>query len=258
MKRKLKRILRTQSDVLLQIFIVGIALLIVTLVYMPKVAQIVTKISTYNNEKTRMESLKFKLSSLNSMSESDTKSLYSVAESALPSEKDFPSILIAIDNLAQETNFTLDDVSFAPGIVSTESAVKVDEGINQTSVSEQVKETESGALALMVTVKGRGTTAQFDEFVKRIPMVRRLFDIESVKASYFTDVEDLLLTELVLRAYYLPPVAEIGSVESQLPEFTAENQNILNLLETYPDLNFVQAISEGSQDVPLGKTNLFE
>lgn len=258
MKRKLKKILRNQSDVLIQIFIVGTALLLVSLVYMPKVAQIVTKFSTYSNEKARIESLRFKLNSLNSMSATDTKSLFSIAESALPSEKNFPTILIAIDNLAQKTNFTLDDVSFAPGIVSTESAAKNEETNSEAAVSEQIKETESGVLALMVAVKGRGTTAQFDEFVKNIQLVRRLFDIETVKASYFTDAEDLLQTELVLRAYYLPPVTEIGSVESELPEFTAENQEILYKLETYPDLNFVQTVSDGSQDVPLGKINLFE
>lgn len=228
-------------------------------ILMPQLRNVATSFSKLREETDRLEAVQEKSETLKSLFSTGVGQYIKDVETALPSEKEIASILISVENVAQETQFTLDTLQFVPGLVSTESANTKLESIPKSPNSNepQVVETKSSTPALVVNVKGRGNTELFNAFFEKLLHVRRIYDIESVKVEYVPDSEDLVFADLTLFAYYLPPITTIGAIEAKLPEISSNDETLLSTIQSMPDVTQSVTIESSETSVPVGKTNLF-
>ncbi len=209
------------------------------------------------NLQTEIESLSVKLeklikkrAALEAISSDNTKDLYQNAETALPSEKDSASILFGIGNLSSQTQWIIETISFAPGLVSSASAAKTKgEG---PKVIEQIK----GANVINVSLNGRGTVDQYREFVNKLFTGRRLFDVASVNINFLNDNQNSVKAIFNTYAFYLPPITRIGDVESELPQITDEEKKFLAQIAVYPVISDM-AVELSGNAIPIGKNDLF-
>ena len=218
-------------------------------VLFPKIGNIRDHLQIRGAKDTQLNQLVIKRKLLESMTSEESQKLYKEAEKALPQEKDAASVLTTLESVAAKTQFTLDNVSFAPGRVSTGAAQAA---ANTDPAATQKK---ADAETIFVSVSGRGTTAQFHDFIKLLESSRRLTDLESVTFSYTQEQPDFLIAKFSLGAYYLLPITEIGSVDSQLPQITTEEQAVVAKVIQYPYVSETEQIPISGPG--LGKTDLF-
>ena len=234
----------------------GMLILLITLnVLLPKVDSIKSSQNLVGQKKIQLEVLMKKLALLQSVTSEKTTQLLQEAETALPQTKDASSLLSALDNLSGTTQLVIDSINLSPGIVSTEAArpapkVATDKAKPAVSVISQTANT------LPIVITTHGTSEQLRNFLKQVQTTRPLFDIQTAEISFSLESSDSLSAIFNLNAYYLPPIVEIGEIDSQLPQITDEEQNILAALASYPETS---SLSAGvNQNLPTGKTNLFK
>ncbi len=264
MKRIFKKFYKQYHEYFLP-FLGGLGIILLSLyVLIPQIRTIIELIQLTSEKDDQLKILVTKRELLDSVSAGSTQTFLSDAELALPREKDAASILIALENLSAQSKFTVDSVSFTPGLVSTESGnlpQPKDTSAKQNSAKKAPEKSAHGAPTLAVAVKGKGETAQFAEFLKLIYKVRRIFDIGEIRLAYTADEPDFLSAELNLQTYYLPPITEIGAIDTELPRISATEQKILSDLASFPVVSKSISIPTGETGTELlpqvGKKDLF-
>ena len=244
-----KHVLDNRTSIYLLPFLGGMLIVIVSFfVVIPKAREIPATRQTINEQEIRLVSLGKKRKLLESVESGSTKKYLDDANLALPSDKDVPSIITTLENTALSSGVTLDSLDLSPGVVSTESGTKENQG-----------ESRKGANLVTVSAVIRGSTEQFRDFVTKLHIVKRIFDIQSIKLSYFPDQKDILQGNFSLTTYYLSPITQIGGVETELPPISQEEQSLFAKLATYPDFTqIVEATTGGTiSNEPLGKSDLF-
>lgn len=263
MKRLFRKYYKEYHEYLLPV-LGGIGIILLSLyVLIPQVQSIINTIQITSEKGAQLKKFVAKRELLNSVTSGSTQVLLKDAEAALPLEKDAASILIALENLSQQSLFTLDSVSFTPGLVSTESGTITQ--TNNPAVKAPPKQTQTGKSAhgaqiLTVSIKGKGETTQFVAFLDLIYKIRRIFDILDMRIAYTVDEPDFLSTEMTLQTYYLPPISEISAIDAELPRISATEQKILADIAKFPILTRTVASTSSFEPenlLPVGKTDLF-
>lgn len=174
-------------------------------------------------------------------------------DSALPTEKDVSSILAVIENLSVITGLQINTVALTPGAVSTEAAEVAIPG----KPTERIV-TKQGVDALAVRVQSKGTTAQFESFLRSIQETRRIIDIESVSVVYSDTEPDVVNADFSLLAFFLPSSLTAEDLLTPLAVVTPDEVKNLELVSKFPDLNTTNSIATQSAEVQIGKSNLFQ
>lgn len=227
-------------------------------VIVPTATQTLNNYRLWEEKKAQLVSITKKRTMLESVTEA-TLQLLGEAEAALPSEKDVATILVTMENLAQITTYGVNNISLTPGVVSTESATLArGEDAAGSSVPDPAGK-RKGADFLPVYISTTGTTAQFLEFISHLQGSRRVLDIESINAGYAGgDSNDQLTAQFNLIAYYLPPINSLGRIDSELPNFTEEEQKLLKNLVAMPVISATLLGQDAGIPVSTtGKANLF-
>lgn len=256
---KLLHLIRKKYGIYLLAGIFGvITYILIIQVVIPTATQTLDNYRTWEDKKNQLAQLTKKRAILEGISDA-TLRLLSEAEAALPTEKDAAGILISMENLAQVTAYGVNNIDLFPGVVSTESAnPSSGDGQAVAAVAPDPNTRRKGADFLAVSVQTAGTTGQFLEFIRQVQGSRRIFDIESVNIGVATDSQDQLSAQFSLIAYYLPPITSIGRIDSELPNFTPEEQKLLEGLVSMPIMSATLLGTDAGAIVPVaGKTNLF-
>lgn len=223
-----------------------------TAILIPTMLNIGSLRANLNEKEEQLAKLRKKRSLLESLDSQQMLSNLSEAELALPGEKNIGTIFLTLENLSTLTQQNISNINVTPGVIASGSA-KSEDVLSELDVISQ-----KGAQALRVSVDTNGTADQFKDFLRQLINSRRIMDIESVEISYLSETQDYLDATFSLLVYYLPTITQIGSLESQIIEFTQEEQQLLSNLIQLPDLSSVSVASESASLEPIGKTNLFE
>src|SRR3989344_2824401 len=222
-------------------------IVIVSLMYViPKIKDSVDNYKSLQQQTIEFDLLHKKRLLLESFSK-DSSTYLAIAETALPQEKQADTILLALDNLTAATLLAPDSISLNPGVISTQSAE-----IEGVSATGRKSEKQKGAYVIPVQFLARGTTSQFTEFVKQLLASRRIFDLEKVTLTYAKDVDDFLIADFMLLVYYLPPITEIGGIESVLPELTSAETELILSLNSLPLMSQQVTTPGVDASIPLG------
>lgn len=215
-------------------------------VLVPKIQDLFTKRQTIVTKQASLTKLIAKRRLLDSMKTGDNAKYFVESEKALPSEKDASGIMAAMDNISSKAQYGIASINLNPGVISSKSA----------ALANSQKETMKNlAYFLPIKIVTRGETQNFMNFLKELPNSRPLFDIENITIAYLPDQANVLEASFVIDAYYLPSVKQIGSVESDLPEMTVSEKNMLTKLNSMPYLGDFSMEIESS--LPVGKSDLF-
>lgn len=230
--------------------LIVIAAILVTLTFvLPKLTEALTLKDELPHKKEQLSMLVQKRKLLESIGQGEVATFLTEADLALPTEKDPTSILVALENAAQLTSYTVDSVNFAPGIVSSQTAQR------RSDLQAEVLHKEVPALAIGVST--RGTTPQFLDFLDTLFSSRRLFDLSSIEFNYVSKEEDFLSSNLTIYAFYQPEIKEVTDALSPLPEITASEKEFLRRLSSMKVISQTLLSGDTVSESLLKKSNLF-
>lgn len=232
--------------------LIGIAIFIISIkIMIPMIFQTIDK---YNNLKTATDKLTAvtnKRITLESIASDNTTTYLNDAVLALPNEKNADTILTALENISNKTQFLLDNISFNPGQISSVSAA-----IAQVAAQPIPAETSNtSAQVLSVSTKAHGLLSNFPNFLSLLLNSRRIFNLKSINIEFSED-KNTMSTDMVVTAYYLPPPISISAPETDLPKITTAEKQTLDKLSQLP---LTTEVAQASQSglVQIGKSNLF-
>lgn len=224
--------------------------IVLVLILIPQMKSIPDKYQSIKEKNGQLARLEKKRSLLESVNINTTQVL-TLAESALPSDKDAPTVLSTLENLATQTQVDILSINLSPGLVSTESGTLPASTQGPRNATETRKK---GILALPVKITIFADAGHLTDFIKKTLTSRRFMDIDTIDISYVPDKEGISAS-LMLNAYYLPAVTEIGELESEIVELTTQELALLRSLEEYTDMSRIDY--EADISLPTGKQNLF-
>ena len=224
--------------------LVGLAALsLIILVIIPQIIGYLKSQDDAKKTQSRLEILEVKATELSNLPEEDLKQKLQYAVSALPTTKDYTSVIGLIQRLSVESGVTLESVNLDTG-----KSASLPEA-NSYVVNAAIASTKSG----------------FDEFLKRIedgPVLMKIASLEvnsggsdgSVTASVLIDV------------FFSPTPKNLGSVETPLPKLSEEEQKLALELENKVALTPVSTLTPTGEIIeqppanilPRGKANPFE
>lgn len=216
-------------------YVIGFLTLIVVViisftVIIPKIHDIQAKKQEISENRELFVKLERKKTLLTSIEKSDTVKFIEDALLALPSEKDAASVLIAFRNISAQTEFGIDSIDLSPGIVSTASG-------EQAVLTTPKSEKRNGADVYPISITGRGKINQLTDFIRTLENSRRLFDLSDLRITYSQEDHEFVLVNMTLETYFLPPITQLSTIESQLSEITPDERNTLTKISVFPPLS---------------------
>lgn len=219
-------------------FAVGLAsIALILLVIIPQLRSYFSSKEDRQVTLNRLKILESKAVELESISDKDLTRRLQSATLALPSEKDYTTIIGLLQKMSAETGVSLQSV-----ILDTGGS----------------KDTGGGVSSFSVKIECSSSKFGFDEFLKKIDGSYAVLKIGSLSTDIAID--DSIAASLVLDVYYSPAPKILGSVDSPLPKLTEEEEALAQELSA----NFVTApVTSGVSGQPVnilprGKVNPFE
>lgn len=208
----------------LMTFIVIISLFMVFV--LPKINDINAIKDSMAQKKENLAGLTEKLDFLNSLDTEQLKKETELTVRALPSDKDVPSFMTALDNLSREASTSVLSVQGSPGSVSTASAALLG------SVSTAAK------IPLQVAVTGSFGNIKIlmDKIAQSLPLVSIdgfVFTFELTEGtslnSYFGNTQAVF----TISSYYLLPPKYLGKVSSKIKKIDKGEERTLTKLSGF-------------------------
>ena len=159
----------------------------------------------------------------------------------VPDNKDYVLLFTTLDQLQQKIGISITRTDFQLGVISTSSAL-----LKRNKTADNY--------IVPVTLEVIGTIEQLQSFLGELSNLSgRLITAEQIKI----EVLDFGLVKAIIsgRTYFNPLPKQLGPVETEIPEFNQNYQEIFKkILENqYP----IEVIEETQENVPVGKNNLF-
>lgn len=202
-------------------------LVLIILVIIPQIKLFIDSQATLNSEQARTKTLEVKAQELSSINPDDLTQKLTVAIAALPTDKDYGSIIGLIQRIAANSNVTISSLTLAPiaGEKTPGFAVNVDVLGLKPSIDQMISSIDQSSRVMKVAS----------------------IDISSSKAS-------TIEAGLIINVFYAPAPAALGSVDSELPKLSAQDEAILATLAS----SQTTTPSNVSQLLPRGKANPFQ
>ena len=159
---------------------------------------------------------------LNSLSEQDLRSKLSLLTSAVPSEKQIPSLFDSIESVVSRSNVSLEDMS-----LDTNQAISSESGKKQ---EKQEKNIGAPLISFNITVKG--TYTELRSFLHEIISVRRFFRVRFFDIT-IQNSESVMLRLGADTFYYSLPTT-IPSVVAKIHPITSQDEEVLKKVSAYP------------------------
>lgn len=159
---------------------------------------------------------------LTSLNEQDLRSKLSLLTSAVPSEKQIPSLFDSIETVVSRSNVSLEDMS-----LDTNQAISSESGKKQ---EKQEKNIGAPLVGFNLTVKG--TYQQLRTFLHEIISVRRFFRVRFFDIT-IQNSESVMLRLGADTFYYSLPTT-IPSVAAKINPISRQDEEILKKVSGYP------------------------
>ncbi|MBI5613526.1 type 4a pilus biogenesis protein PilO [Candidatus Gottesmanbacteria bacterium] len=204
---------------------VGILLFSVIALFVGVIPSFKTTIALFHENKTlqdEVSALALKTDSLHSMSEEDLRSKLTLATSAVPSDKQIPSLFDAIEILVSRSKVSLEDLS-----------LDSNQAISSDSAKRQVKEDKTiGAPLIGFTVMLKGGYADLRSFLSEIVSVRRFFRVRFFDLTFQNESSGQM--RVGADAFYFPLPTTIPGVAAKLQLLSGDDEDLLKKISVYP------------------------
>lgn len=231
MRKGLTELLTKYKAYILPI-VVGISSLILILfVIYPQLTGFFRGQKDLQTAEQKLKKLQVKAADLENLDEGDLNKNLDYALTALPADKDYPTIIGVFQRISAESNMSLESLQVG------------------SSGQEQGKKVP----VYVVKVELLGTKQGFEEVLRQIeknPQVMRVNGIDL--ATLRSDVDISLSVDI----FYLPTPTRIGSVDADLPVLNEEEQSLLARLASI--IPAPVSATEAPPLLPRGKANPFE
>lgn len=228
----------SKYKVIIYPFVVGVASLsLIILVILPQIRGYFNSKEDEKLMQNRLKSLEIKAEELEAIPEESLRRRVLSATVALPSEKDYTSIIGLLQRLTAEAGVNLESVTLDSG------------GVKETT----------GASSFGVKIDVSAGSSSFDEFLKKIESSPAVLKIGSLTTD--ASVENVISGSLVIDVFYSPAPKALGSVDSPLPKLTEEEEVLAQ--ELVSSIAIAPAVSTTTSEQPAklpprGKANPFE
>lgn len=224
--------------------LVGLAALsLIVLVIIPQISGYFKSQDDAKKTQSKLEILEVKAEELANLPEEDLKQKLQSAVSALPTTKDYTSVIGLLQRLSVESGVILESVNLNIGKSASLSEV------GSYAVNAEIASTKSG----------------FGEFLKRIedgPVLMKIGSIEVTAAGS----DGSVTASVVIDVFFSPTPKNLGSVETPLPKLSEEEQQLALELESKVALVPVSILTSTGEIteqppanlLPRGKANPFE
>jgi hypothetical protein len=192
-----------------------------TSVILPKGREILEARETLQKGEKKLENLKGKLADLTSLNEFELSERNNLLLRALPAQKNPLGEMVTLRSLANELNLTIEEISVAPGEVSTPSA--------------EVKEKKLQPINFKIKLASSRTA--FFDFLKKMEQSTPLSNFDQMKISLSGDSVN---AEFSLDTFFLNYPETIGSLETPVPKLTADEEKTLEKISSF---TYVPAVS---------------
>ena len=191
--------------------------------------------------KSRFSTLENKEKILSGIDEKSMRENFVKLNFVLPASKDYVLLFTTLDQLQQKSGVSITRTDFELGNVSTNSA--------------KFKNNPKGdSFVTPISVEIIGTIEQIKEFINQLSNLSgRLILIDNIKLTLLDF--GLIKASMNGNTYFNPLPKSLGAVESKIPEFNQNYQELFNqILENqYP----LEILEEDKDNIPVGKNNLF-
>lgn len=203
------------------------ALILIGFVIYPQTVELLTNQKAATELTKKSEFLATKVSALESYDEQDLKIKVNSAVLSLPAERDLAQILGLLSELTAKSGFSVLSISLG-------------------SIAEKGVGTQS----YTVKIEATGPSTLLQNYLKNLENSNRLLRVTSIDTSLGRD--QLVSTSLTIEALYSPAPGDFGSIDSPLPDLSAEELDTLTKLAR-------TGVSTPTQTLgPRGKANPFE
>lgn len=224
--------------------LVGLAgMVLIVLVIIPQISGYFKSQDDAKKTQSRLEVLEVKAAELVNLPEEDLKQKLQSAVLALPTTKDYTSVIGLIQRLSVESGVTLQSVNLDTGRTASLSEA------NSYAVNIEIASSKSG----------------FDAFLKRIEDGPALMKVGSIEVDS-AGSDGSVTASIVIDVFFSPTPKNLGSVETPLPKLSEEEQQLASELESKVALVPVSAPPPSGEItgqppaniLPRGKANPFE
>lgn len=227
----------TKYKTIIYPFFVGIAsLTLVILVIIPQIKGYLGSKDSELKIQNRLKILESKAKELENINDDELRRKVQSAVAALPTEKDYTSVIGFLQRLSAEAGINLESVILDSG------------GAKNTAI----------ASSFAVKVEINAGKLNFDEFLKKIENAPSVLKISNISVDRGTD--DLISSSLVIDVFYSPTPNTLGSIDSPLPKLTSEEEVLIQELVSSLAVVPVTSVSSKQPEniLPRGKSNPFE
>lgn len=214
----------------------------------PKISEIASLRQKTEVNKVKLDNLTQKAGLLSSLDQNQLRLKFKTLESALPSEKDIPGFLVAMQKIANEASVSVDKVELSAGSISTPSA-------QAQATTAKSMQTEPDLVSAKVTITGTFTGLR--QFLDKASQARRLLNIKGVSlgSNAAQKASGPISLELIFSIYYQLLPTSLGEIASPLPQVTSDEDRIYQTVAKYPLYSTFE--EAGSLSVPVGKSDPF-
>lgn len=197
--------------------LVGVVIVLGSMtVLIPKVQSVLQLRDELEADKASLTKLTAKVNQLKEWDETKLQELFTITETALPSNKPLFEVMALLQQLAADSGIIISDYDLSPGSLATPSG-------------ESKQATERVALSTSLTV--RGSYEQVNQFLDEIQKSMPLITVTSIG---FSETNNEMIARLDVEIYYQPLVSgKKSNPEAPLPQFSKESEEILQTLATY-------------------------
>jgi len=214
--------------------VIGLAsLMVIVLVVIPQIQGFIEGQSTLSNTTQKAKFLEVKAAELSRIDPEDLSKKVNLAVSALPTDKDYGSIIGLIQRIGADAGANIVSLTISPAA-------------GEKNLS----------FAVQLTVVGlKQSVNSMIEDIEKSPRVMKVSNINITSSN----IDGSVGADFVVNVFYAPAPKSLGAVETELPKLTTKDEEILaTLASSSVSEPALTAPSSAAQLLPRGKANPFQ
>ena len=223
--KSIKNLIQKYKFFIYPLLVVASSIVIILFLIIPQAKVLFTGQGKLNDSQVRLNILEVKVEELESLDKSDLSQKLSLTLTALPTEKDFATLIGIFKNLATTSGMSLTSLHLAGGSESQN--------------------------AFLVKADLIGTTSSIGQLLENIEKSPRVMKVQSVETSS-SSIGNIVSAVVTVLVYFEAAPKTLGPIDSALPKLTETDQTILGTLARSGSL-----IPSGAVSLPSGKANPF-
>lgn len=217
----------TRKLLIVSIILVLGALVLISSVLVPQVQQALKNYNDMQKEQPKLDKLKQKLAALDQIQFSPEYAQIETVEKALPSRKPLLELMVALNNVSQETGTVVKEFQLSPGLVASDS-------------TQLASNADYDQLSLELEVEG--TFKQIQDFLLKVEQVSPFTtivlmeignQINTNSSEFIADGENAVFSaKLETETYFFTQPIE-SRIEAPLPVLSQSEQDVLSALAAF-------------------------